>query len=69
MPKIRPQEVREMVLRLVNAGKFYTEVSHLTGGGRASVSPWMRRYKATGSLEAKPIGGGRTRSLSGVPDN
>ena len=53
-----------MVLRLVDAGKSYTEVSHLTGVGRASVSRWMRRYKATGSLEAKPIGGGQVSLIT-----
>ena len=64
MLKIRSQEIREVLLRLVDASKFYAEVSHPTRVGCASVSRWMRCYEATEPLEAKPVGDGQVSLIT-----
>lgn len=57
-------EVREVVRRAIERGLTYEEAAELAGVGRASVSRWMRKLRETGTVEARPRGGGNTSALT-----
>jgi transposase len=65
MPKPYSLDLRERVVEAVVAGASRREVAEHYGLSPSAVILWMQRWKATGSIEAKPIGG----SISPLEDH
>jgi len=57
MPKPYSLDLRERVVEAVVAGASRREVAEQYGLSPSAVVLWMQRWKATGSVEARPIGG------------
>ncbi len=67
---VRPYslDLRERVVARVGAGHSVREVAETFGVSPSSVVKWSRRYRATGSVAAKPMGSGLKRLLLGHRD-
>ena len=61
-------DLRERVVDAVAAGASCREVAKLFKVSVASVVKWSQRYRATGSVAAKPMGGRRVFVLSAHRD-
>jgi len=57
MPKPYSLDLRERVVEAVEAGASRREVAEQYRLSPSVVVLWMQRWEATGSVEAKPIGG------------
>ena len=57
MPKPYSMNLRERVIESIAAGASRREVAELYGISPSVVVIWAQRWKATGSIEAKPSGG------------
>jgi len=57
MPKPYSQDLRMRVIEAVEGGASRREAAELYGISPSVVVIWMQRWMATGSIEAKPIGG------------
>ena len=57
MPKPYSKDLRERVIELIEAGASRREVAELYGISPSVAVIWMQRFKATGSIAAKPSGG------------
>jgi len=57
MPKPYSLDLRERVIGAVDAGASRREVAELFGLSPSVVVLWMQRWKATGSIAARPTGG------------
>ena len=57
MPKPYSQDLRMRVIEVVEGGASRREAAELFGISPSVVVIWMQRWMATGSIEAKPIGG------------
>ena len=57
MPKPYSRDLRERAIELIEAGASRREVAELYGISPSVVVIWMQRWKATGSIAAKPSGG------------
>jgi transposase len=58
-------DLRERVVRRVEAGHPVREVASVFGVSVASVVKWSQRKRRTGSAAAKPMGSRLARSLAG----
>lgn len=60
-----PIEVRKLIIAAYRSGKTrsYEETAELFGVGRATVSRLLRRYRETGDVQPKPVGGNRRREV------
>jgi transposase len=58
MPKPYSLDLRERVIESIEAGASRREAAELYGISPSIVVIWAQRWKATGSIEAKPSGGG-----------
>ena len=56
MPKPYSMDLRERVIESVGAGASRRETAELYGISPSVVVIWMQRFKATGSIAAKPSG-------------
>ena len=65
MPKPYSLDLRERVVEAVVAGASRREVAEQYGLSPSAVVLWMQRWEATGSVEARPIGG----SISPLEDH
>jgi transposase len=65
MPKPYSLDLRERVVEAVVAGASRREVAEQYRLSPSAVVLWMQRWEATGSLEARPIGG----SISPLEDH
>ena len=67
---VRPYslDLRERVVRRVEAGRSVREVAVVFGVSVASVVRWSQRKRQTGSAAAKPMGSRLARSLAGQRD-
>ena len=55
-----PVELRERAVHAyLNGEGTYKEIAERFGVGEASVDRWVSRYRQSGSVEAKPMGGAR----------
>jgi transposase len=61
-------DLRERVVRRVEAGRPVREVAETFGVSVASVVKWSQRKRETGSAAAKPMGSGLARSLAAQRD-
>lgn len=61
-------DLRERVVRRVEAGHSVREVADVFGVSVASVVKWSQRKRRTGSAAAKPMGSRLARSLAGQRD-
>lgn len=64
---VRPYslDLRERVVLAVESGQSCRAVAETFGVSVASVVKWSQRFRATGSAEAKPMGGKRPVLLAG----
>ena len=62
------EDLRSRVVAGVEAGDPVREVASRFGVSVASVVKWSQRYRATGSVSAKPMGSRMPRLLSGERD-
>lgn len=67
---VRPYslDLRDRVVRRVEAGHAAREVAATFGVSVASVVKWSQRKRQTGSADAKPMGSRQARSLAGQRD-
>ena len=67
---VRPysEDLRERVVRAVEAGRPVRAVAELFGVGVSSVVKWSQRKRQTGSVAAKPMGSRQARSLMAQRD-
>lgn len=61
-------DLRERVLDALNSGLSCREVSERFGVSVSAVVKWSQRFRATGSVSAKPMGGHRPIALAGERD-
>jgi len=61
-------DLRERVVGSVVSGRTCRATAALFGVSVASVVKWSQRYRASGSVAAKPMGGHRPRLLRGERD-
>jgi len=61
-------DLRERVVRRVEAGHPVREVAAVYGVSAASVVRWSQRKRQTGSAAARPMGSRLARSLAGQRD-
>lgn len=54
-----PVELRERVIKLWQLGRTWEELAEVFQIGRATVNRWVRRYRATGTANPLPHGGGQ----------
>ena len=64
MVKPYSQDLRERVVRRVEAGYTVREVAETFGVSVSSVVKWSQRRRQTGSVAAKPMGSRMARSLA-----
>ena len=57
MPKPYSRDLRERVIESIEAGASRREAAELYGISPSVVMIWVQRWKATGSIAAKPSGG------------
>jgi transposase len=60
MPKAYSQDLRERVVRAVEAGASCREAAALFEVGVSSAIRWVAQFRQIGSLAAKPMGGKRS---------
>ena len=60
MPKPYSQDLRERVVRAVEAGASCHEAAATFEVGVSSAIRWVARWRQTGSVAAKPTGGKRS---------
>src|SRR3979409_1784163 len=60
MPKPYSQDLRERVVRAVEAGASCHEAAAAFEVGVSSAIRWVARWRETGSVAAKPMGGKRS---------
>jgi transposase len=60
MPKPYSQDLRERVVRAVEAGASCHEAAATFEVGVSSAIRWTARFRQTGSVRAKPMGGSRS---------
>lgn len=67
---VRPYslDLRERVVAAVNEGNSCRGVAGTFGVSVAAVVKWSQRFRATGSTEAKPMGGRRPYALEAERD-
>jgi transposase len=67
---VRPYslDLRERVVRRVEAGHPVREVAATFGVGVSTVVKWSQRKRQAGTVAAKPMGSGLARSLAGQRD-
>jgi transposase len=65
MPRAYSLDLRERVVAAVAAGESCRKVAGTYKVSVASVVKWSQRFRATGSVAAKRMGGHRPRSLAG----
>jgi len=68
MVRALSEDVRERVVRRVEAGHSVREVAGTFGVSVASVVRWSQRKRQSGSVAAKPMGTRHPRSLAGQRD-
>ena len=59
------RDLRERVVRTVEGGLSRRRTAGVFGVGIATVIEWVRVWRASGSLNAKPMGGDRNSRLKG----
>jgi transposase len=59
------RDLRERVVRSVEGGLSRRRAASLFGVAISTVIHWVRRYRDTGSVAAKPMGGDRNSRLKG----
>ncbi len=62
------KDLRERVVGSISGGRSCRATAALFGVSVASVVKWSQRYRATGTVAAKPMGGHRRRILLGERD-
>jgi len=62
------QDLRDRVVRRVEAGNSVREVAQVFGVSVASVVKWSQRKRQTGNVAAKPMGSRMVRSLASQRD-
>ena len=61
-----PTQLRESIIRAFHErGLSYEEIAALLGVGRATVSRVLRRHRETGTVAARPRGGGNASPIRG----
>jgi transposase len=60
MPKPYSQDLRERVVRTVEAGVSCREAAAIFEVSPSSAIKWVARWRRTGSVAAKPMGGKRS---------
>ena len=63
-----PQELRSHVITAVLAGASYREAAAQYGVSVTAAFTWAKRFRQTGSMVAKPMGGDRRSRLKGERD-
>jgi len=58
------RDLREKAIAAVEAGQSCRAVARRFGLSVSSVVKWMQRFRASGSVEAKPMGGRRPYALA-----
>lgn len=61
-------DLRERVIARVAAGETVRTVAALFGVSVSSVVKWSQRWRATGSAQARPMGGRRRDAMAAVRD-
>ena len=61
-------DLRERVIAAVRAGLSCRGAAATFGLGAATVVKWWQRYRETGDVAAKPMGGSKARALVDVQD-
>jgi transposase len=56
-------DLRERVIAAVRRGQSCRQAAATFGLGAATVVKWWQRYRATGSVAARPRGGSKARAL------
>ena len=65
MSKPYSEDLRERVVGAVEGGLSRRQAAEVFDVGVSSVIRWVQRFRATGSLAAKPMGGDRRSLLAG----
>jgi transposase len=60
-----PEQTRDAIIRAAEKGLTYRQTAALLGVGEATVSRTLRLHRETGSVEARPRGGGVFSPLTG----
>lgn len=63
-----PQELRSRVIAAVLAGASYRQAAAQYGVSASTALKWAKRFRQTGSMTAKPMGGDRRSRLKGERD-
>jgi len=61
-------ELRSRVIAAIEAGASYRQAAARHGVSASVALKWMRRFRQTGSIAAKPMGGDRRSRLKGERD-
>ena len=64
MPRPYSRDLRERVIGAVEAGQSRHAAAKRFGVSVASVVKWVQRFRSTGKIEAKPMGGHRPYALA-----
>lgn len=62
------QELRSSVVAAIEAGASYREAAARFGVSGSAAVKWVHRFRQTGSIAAKPMGGDRRSRLKGERD-
>jgi transposase len=62
------QELRSRVVAAIEAGASYREAAARFGVSGSAAVKWVQRFRQTGSIAAKPMGGDRRSRLKGERD-
>jgi len=62
------QDLRVRAVAAVDSGRSRREVASLFGVADSTVINWVRRWRETGSVAARPMGGDRNSRLKGERD-
>ena len=57
------EDLRSRVITAVEAGASYRQAAARFGVSSSAAVKWVRRFRQTGSIAAKPLGGNRRLSL------